>query len=394
MHSHLVEGDHSGRNGHNTSEPEGHISLRFRPASGRESQEALKGRNDRSRRATDDTWDSNSESSIINVRDLGFSTAPSSTEAVEDLSIRGIMSADKLRAHLNLKPEVEASVKRSIREKIKSCLVRNQPHLGVKGRRYLPINELYTILNDESIKALLQEEFPLDQWKDICNNVTIVDFRPLYAVTIHHLQYPLATELAKIGENIVTGEQLESIRDILHKYTNSLRNFEFIHTNCWNTQFVKDIAASRLDNGKGSRLLGALLAEHGLQVGESHRSLFKDLDLLGSFDNDLMRQSNATGQSLGTERTDIVASQERLNQIRVAIRRFSFAIVGGLIIIVPLLILLVGEELPKSLGVISASIVIFAMYVAVFTKLEPENLLAITAAYAAVLVEIIGNKQC
>jgi len=149
-----------------------------------------------------------------------------------------------------------------------------------------------------------------------------------------------------------------------------------------------------VDNGKGSRLLGALLAEHGLQVGESHRSLFKDVDLLGSFDNDLMRQSNAIGRSLGTERTDIVASQERLNRIRVAIRRFSFAIVGGLVIIVPLLILLVGEEVPKSLGVISTSIVIFAMYVAVFTRLEPENLLASTAAYAAVLVGIVGNKQC
>ncbi|KAI0490386.1 hypothetical protein F4859DRAFT_500763 [Xylaria cf. heliscus] len=224
--------------------------------------------------------------------------------------------------------------------------------------------------------------------------VTIVDFWPLYAVTIHHLQYQLATELAKIEKDNVTGAQLEGIRDILNKYTSSLQNFEFIHTNRWNTQFVKDIAASRLDNGKGSRLLGALLAEHGLQVEESHRSLFKDLDLLGEFDNDLMRQSNAIGRSLGAERTDIVASQERLNRIRVAIRRFSFAIVGGLIIIVPLLILLVGEELPKSLEVISTSIVIFAMYVAVFTKLEPENLLASTAAYAAVLVGIIGNKQC
>jgi VIT1/CCC1 family predicted Fe2+/Mn2+ transporter len=149
-----------------------------------------------------------------------------------------------------------------------------------------------------------------------------------------------------------------------------------------------------LDNGKGSRLLGALLAEHGLEVGESHRSLFKDVDLLGSFDNDLMRQSNAIGRSLGTQRTDFVARQQRVNRIRVATRRFLFAIAGGLIIIVPLLILLVGEELPISLGVISTSIAIFAICVAAFTRLEPENLLASTAAYAAVLVGIIGHKQC
>ncbi|KAI1421812.1 hypothetical protein F5Y12DRAFT_787237 [Xylaria sp. FL1777] len=226
----------------------------------------------------------------------------------------------------------------------------------------------------------------------VAGGVTIVDFRPLYAVTIHHLQHQLASELATIEHTIATEDQLESIRDILHKYTNSLRNFEFIHTNRWNTQFVKDIAASRLDNGKGSRLQAALLAEHGLQVGESHRSLFKDLDLLGSFDNELMRRSNAIGRSLGSERTYLVANQERLKQTRTAIRRVAFAIIGGLIIIVPLLILLVGKELPQSLAVISISIVIFAITVAFFTKLEPENLLASTAAYAAVLVGIIGNK--
>ncbi|KAI0855224.1 hypothetical protein F4860DRAFT_521896 [Xylaria cubensis] len=218
----------------------------------------------------------------------------------------------------------------------------------------------------------------------VADGVTIVDFRPLYAVTIHHLQHRLAAELAKVEKTVATDEQLESIRDILHKY--------IIHTNRWNTQFVKDIAASRLDNGKGSRLLAALLAEHGLQVSESHRSLFKDLDLLGSFDDELMRQSNAIGRSLGTERTYIVANQERLKQTRIAIRRFSFAIIGGLIIIVPLLVLLVGEELSASLAVISTSILVFAIIAASFTKLEPENLLASTAAYAAVLVGIIGNR--
>lgn len=53
----------------------------------------------------------------------------------------------------------------------------------------------------------------------VSGGVTIVDFRPLYAVTIHHLQYQLATELAKIEKDMVTGAQLESIRDILHKYS-------------------------------------------------------------------------------------------------------------------------------------------------------------------------------
>jgi len=183
MHSYSVEGNHPGRVGHNTSDPEGHISLRFRPALGSESQEALKGRNCGSRETensslsdptkTFDTCDSDNGSLIFNVRDLGFSIAPYPTRVIDDSSIRGVLSADEVRAHLNLEPEAEASVKRSIKEKIKSCLVRNQPRLGVKDGTYLPINDLYTILSDESIRALLQEEFPRKQYKDICNNLEV-----------------------------------------------------------------------------------------------------------------------------------------------------------------------------------------------------------------------------
>lgn len=53
----------------------------------------------------------------------------------------------------------------------------------------------------------------------VAGGVTIVDFRPLYAVTIHHLQHQLASELSKIEKTIVTDEQLERIRNILHKYS-------------------------------------------------------------------------------------------------------------------------------------------------------------------------------
>ncbi|KAI8635650.1 hypothetical protein F5Y19DRAFT_17931 [Xylariaceae sp. FL1651] len=226
----------------------------------------------------------------------------------------------------------------------------------------------------------------------VAGGVTIVDFRPLYAVTIHHLQHRLASELATIDKFITTDEQLEILRDNLHKYTDALRDFEFIHTNRWNTNFVKDIPASRLDNGKGSKLLAALIAENRLEAEESHRSLFKDSDLFGSFNHELMQQSTAIGLSLGSKRTSFVAHQERIKKTRITIRRFSFAIVGGLIIVVPMLILLIGEASTKSLAVISTSILVFAIIAAIFSNLEPESLLAGTAAYAAVLVTTIGNQ--
>jgi VIT1/CCC1 family predicted Fe2+/Mn2+ transporter len=165
-----------------------------------------------------------------------------------------------------------------------------------------------------------------------------------------------------------------------------LRDFEFIHANRWNTYFVKDIAASRLDDGPGSRLQAALLSELDLQSHDLHRSIFRDSDLLGSFNPRLLQHSATISQSLGTGRAMTVEIEQRRLQVRRTLHRFGFAVVGGLIIIVPMLILMSGVASTKSQAVISVSIFLFAGGVAVLSNTGPENLLVATAAYAAVLV--------
>ena len=54
-----------------------------------------------------------------------------------------------------------------------------------------------------------------------------------------------------------------------------------------------------------------------------------------------------------------------------------------------MLILLLGHVNTKTLAVIPASILLFAVGVAIFAKTDPVNLLAATAAYAAVLTALI-----
>ncbi|KAJ4115388.1 hypothetical protein NW768_011240 [Fusarium equiseti] len=222
--------------------------------------------------------------------------------------------------------------------------------------------------------------------------VNVVDFRPLYSVTIHHLQRQMAEEIHDLTNNEVTDQQLVRIRDILHHYTNALRDFEFIHANRWNTFFVKDIAASRMDDGPGSKLHAALMSELDLAAGDSHRSIYQDADLLGSFNPKLMQHSTAIGRSLGTGLAQTFSSQERRLNARRASKRFGFAAIGGLIIVVPMLILASGTATAKMQAVISASIFVFAGGVALFSTTEPENLLVVTAAYAAVLVAFIAEK--
>ncbi|OAQ61688.1 hypothetical protein VFPPC_14609 [Pochonia chlamydosporia 170] len=224
----------------------------------------------------------------------------------------------------------------------------------------------------------------------VSGGTTVVDFRPLYAVSIHHHHQRLAEAIQQANAETITDEWLARVGGIIHEYTDTLRDFEFIHANRWNTQFVKDIAASRLDNGQRARLQGAIIKEHELEVCDSHRSLFQDSDLLGSFDHELMQHSTAIGKSLGTGRAQTVAAEERRKHVHIAMKRFGFAIIGGLIIVLPMLILMVGVAKPKTLSVISVSIFLFAVSVAIFSKTEPESLLAATAAYAAVLVALLG----
>lgn len=121
--------------------------------------------------------------------------------------------------------------------------------------------------------------------------------------------------------------------------------------------------------------------------------MYSDDDLLGSFDHALMEQGTARGKTRGTERQHSELAQKHRESLQKARRRFMFAILGGLIIIIPVLIVAVGEASARALVVVSISILAFSVVVALFSAAEPENLLAATAAYAAVLVVFIGNTN-
>jgi hypothetical protein len=221
--------------------------------------------------------------------------------------------------------------------------------------------------------------------------------------------------------NKMTDEQLERIKKLLSQYSNpppsssrilyrdngqtgyqeittslasALRDFEFIHSNRWHTYFVKDIAASRIDNGPGSRLLASLISELKLELPGPQYTLYSDADLLGTFDPSLLEHSATLSKmTLGTDRQRSEAAEERHKEIKMAWRRFAFAMIGGLALVVPVLVIVVGTTPVKTLLVVTVSIFVFAVGVALFSDAEPENLLAATAAYAAVLMVFISNTN-
>ena len=54
-------------------------------------------------------------------------------------------------------------------------------------------------------------------WVKDCN--TVIDFRPLYAVTIHQLQRQLVQEIQIFSATDMTDEQLEKIRVLIQQYS-------------------------------------------------------------------------------------------------------------------------------------------------------------------------------
>lgn len=74
-----------------------------------------------------------------------------------------------------------------------------------------------------------------------------------------------------------------------------------------------------------------------------------------------------------------------------ALIRFYFAILRGLAIVIPVLIIALGDVPTKTLLTISIAIFIFALAVAWGSTALPETLLGATAAYASVLMVFMAQ---
>ncbi|TRX89298.1 hypothetical protein FHL15_009735 [Xylaria flabelliformis] len=168
---------------YNSSNSEGHISRRYHLVSASESQKAIEGDNGKDRRENENGYlqklpacsarDNDGGSSVINVHDLGFSAVPPPTPIVNKALIENVTSVKTLRENLGLEPKIGISVKESIKEKIKLSLEHNQSNHGTKDGRFLPIDKLNLILSDESINALLLEEYSHKQEKDLPSKLQV-----------------------------------------------------------------------------------------------------------------------------------------------------------------------------------------------------------------------------
>lgn len=71
----------------------------------------------------------------------------------------------------------------------------------------LPYHERLTEFARGSTRQLLKD------------NITVLDFRPLYAITLHHLQRSLAKEIQKMVQKTASDSQLERLETKLKRYS-------------------------------------------------------------------------------------------------------------------------------------------------------------------------------
>ena len=55
----------------------------------------------------------------------------------------------------------------------------------------------------------------------VAGDISVIDFRPLYTVTLYDLQRKLAREIQKVDGGNITDEQLSRMRGTLHEYSTS-----------------------------------------------------------------------------------------------------------------------------------------------------------------------------
>jgi hypothetical protein len=73
------------------------------------------------------------------------------------------------------------------------------------------------------------------------------------------------------------------------------------------------------------------------------------------------------------------------------LRRLRMAFFGGVSLIAPMLIMVLHKDILTTLLTTSVSVLLFGFAVAAFSTESPETVLAVVAAYAAVLVVFVGT---
>ncbi|KAI7610661.1 glutamine synthetase/guanido kinase, partial [Hortaea werneckii] len=200
----------------------------------------------------------------------------------------------------------------------------------------------------------------------------VLNLVALQRVNIHALQARLANDAAESFQTGRFDQDPEDLQQTLNLYCDGVRNLDFMREKA-KLGYDRDpfLMKSSRAFERGILESTGLIPHHVLPKGE----------LPPPEDHEHPVLANETGGR--HHANEVTLKRQRLE-------RFAMASFGGLLIIVPMLIMANVPGKVASLVTSCVAITIFAALVTLVTKLGPHEVLASVAAYAAVLVVFVG----
>jgi VIT1/CCC1 family predicted Fe2+/Mn2+ transporter len=199
-----------------------------------------------------------------------------------------------------------------------------------------------------------------------------LEFRSLQGINILHLQKLLLKEYQRMLSELETSEeQLQRVQELFAKYSDAIKNFE-------------DMCARDVVDGTALSIHVIIFPE----LAELNQNRSYPLSL-----RKIAKGRHALSKFREEAEQVIRRQQLRREWIDATKARLIWSISGGLLLIVPMLIMALVRSQTASLITSSSAVLIFALAVAGISSAKPQELLAATAAYAAVLVVFVGTSQ-
>ena len=312
---------------------------------------------------------------------------------------------------------------------------------GPDGLRKLDVDYFKTVL--DVFKDRKQHHSPV-----------VFDFMLLHEINIHHLEHQLIAEwdwlscaLSQDAEQptannhfaVQAPRRLEEIRSLLQKYSTALRDFEDMRKRAtlddrhnplgqssWHEKLLHPASTVRGQKPHGHlhsstervtllrRLSNALHSFTLSKDDPEHHD--KTVHIRNKTDESLIDEKShhkraifgtaapACRQLAGVEDWARARQQRELGieEARKAVRdekiarrfkRFSLAAFSGLALIAPMLIMTLVNRLSCSLATTSIATLFFALLIAHFTSITEQDIVLVTAGYAAVLVVFVGTQH-
>ncbi|KAK3702499.1 hypothetical protein LTR37_014861 [Vermiconidia calcicola] len=203
----------------------------------------------------------------------------------------------------------------------------------------------------------------------------ILNIATLQHMALHSLQYDISQYVGQMYDTSTFLPALigfPPLRELMTNYCDAVRNLDFM-TQSALRGYEEDPFLMKSSRALERRVMGtaSLLPNHVLPGGP--------LPIAQDHEHPKLRE---TGRNAANE---AACKKKRL-------LRFAMAALGGLLLVIPMIIMTIVVGKTASLVTTCVSMLIFAILISVLTELGPNEVLGTTAAYAAVLVVFVGTS--